>query len=440
MQGFDNLIAMGGVDPELGLWFRPFIITAMLYFKKPIDKDRMRQVAKERLFKFPRFRSKLKPPDEPVPGQCPYLEEIPIESINMEELVREITGISTEAELNDYCSKLYAENMDVELPRWRMHLINDMEDGRSLLIFAIDHALADGLTLIALLLSILDVPPQLPHTNTKRPRPRMNPLRRLGVIMSGIVTGAIGDALPADTPNKLKRLEPRSPSLNKCLLQTPGIAVNELKSVGARFSNATINETLMVIMCMALRSYFLKYEPEENRSKVLAGTVSVNFPVDLRPRGADLLSEEYFGNIFSTVQMRLPLHAEDPHEIYRLVKRRIENIGASPECIVKQKIAGFLGRSKMSKEVKSALVLDNVGHVTGMLSNVLGPREEVTFAGQPVDDIAYYALSPYGFYMGIVSYKGFVRVGICCDKACEPDPNKLSEEWADAFRRLSQAS
>merc|ERR1711963_948681 len=78
------------------------------------------------------------------------------------DLVRDHTGmVQSEADVNQFVTALYGARPDVNLPLWRAFIFNSMDDGRSMLMLCVDHAIADGVALVQTLISVLDEQPEL---------------------------------------------------------------------------------------------------------------------------------------------------------------------------------------------------------------------------------------------------------------------------------------
>ena len=124
---------------------RPTLILGFLHFKKPIDVEKIRQLTFERLVCSElRFRSKaVLDPAYPC-----YFDEIPLDGIDMEYHVqsKEARGWE-EADIDIFMRDLYTIDMDPQKPLWVMYVLNDLADGRSCLVFVIDHAIGDGISL-----------------------------------------------------------------------------------------------------------------------------------------------------------------------------------------------------------------------------------------------------------------------------------------------------
>jgi hypothetical protein len=362
---------------------------------------------------------------------------MPLAQIDMNEMVKEHKGVKTEADLDKFCTDLYNSDLGLKLPRWRAYLINNMADGRSMMCIAVDHAIGDGPALIAAMMDMLDAQPNMPGvSNTKRKTKPPGCFARVGAIVGGVCSALCGDQMPADKPNRLKLKDHRNPGTSKSVAQTAPIAKAKLREVAEKFGGATLNDVLMVVFSETMRLYFEKYDPATLKNRVRA-----NFPINMRPAGADHLDDKYFGNQFSQGQLRFPIHIEDPWAALPNIKKQIDTIKISPEPLLRQKLVDTLAFSTLvSTSTKKDIILDAYGQVTAMLSNIAGPSAEVSFAGQPVENMAFYAFAPIGLYFGIVSYKDEFRAGVCCDATSEPDSHKLATAWNQAWDRVYAAA
>jgi hypothetical protein len=432
LEGLSRFMAAPCYDCEVAKAMRPVSITACLYFNEPLDVTEMRHLLSDRLLGILRFRCALRPPVTRN-GQ-PHYAELPRSSIRIEDIVTERIDVKSEDDLNRFCTKMYESDLGLDLPRWRAFIFNSMDDGRSMLFFCFDHSIGDGPSLLGALMTLIDESPQMPGVgSSKRKVTRPRFLKRCSARLGGIWGALCGDQMPPDQPNKLKTKNHRNPGLAKAVAQTPPMSMTKLKEAAAKFGNVTINDVLMVVVSLTLRQYFEKYDPESMGNQ----KVRANFPINMRPAGIDPVSDDWFGNLFSQGQLRFPVQLEDPQEILRDVKAQIEKIKISPEPAIRHKMVNALAANSLITPVaKKDIVLDAYGQVTAMLSNTAGPNAEVQIAGQPLEDLTFYTFSPIGLYFGIVSYNGTFRAGICCDASCEPEPERLAEQWGIAFDRV----
>jgi len=128
---------------------------------------------------------------------------------------------------------------------------------------------------------------------------------------------------------------------------------------------------------------------------------------------------------------------------FRNIKAQIDNVKISPEPIMRDRVVSLLANNLVHKcpVTVGRLILDQFGKVTAMLSNVLGPSNDVSFAGQPISDMSFYVLVSIGLYFGLITYKNGVSVNVCIDSTTqESDANRLAELFPEAFERVYTAA
>ena len=109
-----------------------------------------------RLLIYPRFRSQIVL--NPLDPASVFFKELPLQSIDLSYHVSEV-GVGerwTAGDTDAFISLLHAEDMDPSKPPFRLFVINDMIDGRSVLLASIDHTIGDGAMLMDVLLGALD--------------------------------------------------------------------------------------------------------------------------------------------------------------------------------------------------------------------------------------------------------------------------------------------
>lgn len=136
------------------------VIVSLLMLRPSITLEALRDRVRERLLKHDRFRQRVV--DE-APG--PRWEEDP--DFDLDHHVRRETlprrrAQGLEAALKARVAALAEQGLDPAHPLWAMHLV-EAYDGGSALIVRVHHCIADGLALIAVILSITDGGP-LPGT------------------------------------------------------------------------------------------------------------------------------------------------------------------------------------------------------------------------------------------------------------------------------------
>jgi len=424
-----------------GLFIVPF-----LWFKESLDLKEVQQHLLAKLSPIMRFRSRMIPVKDTLSVASAYQEMGPGElEASISKMVVEERNIKTTADLDKFVSEMYNTGWDPELPLWRGYVINDLEDGRSLLLMKIDHAIGDGVALLSVLDCVVDKTEDSNFTGLpEKSRSRMPtpPSCLAGCVMQmkgcwrAFYGPLVKDNLPGDPPNRLKCADARNPGKTKAVCQTPPLKLEAVKKIKNQIPEATVNDVLMTLTCLTLREYFLKYEPSS-----LTKQVRATMPISMRKGEDDVYDQTVFGNNFSQGHLYFPLQISDPMEMFKAMKAQIDVIKVSPEPLVRDKIVKFITtQSCIPQSFVAALLLDAFGKVTIMLSNVVGPLNKVNIMGKELDDLTFYAMVPLGLYFGIVQYNGEIKVGLCVDADVEPEPSQLSECWVEAFRKLQGAA
>lgn len=220
-------------DTLVGCHIIPF-----LYFKEALDVEHVRQTLFEKLMPIARFRSKV----ESVPGplrigrRSAYVElDDDTMKASLGELVTAPVGLKTDSDLDQFVSGLYSEAWDPMLPLWRAYVINDLQDGRSLLLMKIDHAMADGVGLLEVLFHIIDSSPETTSPAKLKSSARKTTERsccdgcllRLKGWWRAIFKPFLGELLPGDPQNRLKFRDATVAGKTKTVATTDGIDLEE---------------------------------------------------------------------------------------------------------------------------------------------------------------------------------------------------------------------
>ena len=263
---------------------RPTMIQTLLFFKEPLDVAEVWEALKERLAIFPRFCSILqKDSSNPLAlGSVSLLEQGP-ETMDMEYHVEEGKGMKSMQGVNKIMDQHYETPLDTSKPLWKFYVINDMEDGHSLLLGVIDHSIADGMTLVQCLLAILDDPVDKGVTVKRRATkaPGMSPPLdvRMKVFLLGICKCIVALLAPklladADTAVRLKSMTNTS---SKCVWATPPIETAKVKKVAAAFNGATVNDVLCAVMALCMKKKLVDIgDPIIHSGKSISGCFPVS--------------------------------------------------------------------------------------------------------------------------------------------------------------------
>lgn len=429
-------------DSEYGQRILATRIFPQLFFKQPVDIAKIRAVL-AKFLEFDRFRSVFQQGEDGTEttynlGKV-YCRELAKEEVDMEYHVVDIddaedvpiVGPWDSAKVSELASWLYTHPHSKERPLWRFYVIQNMEDGRSLLFGDIDHSIGDGLSLVNCLLSLLEVADEgtRPHPKKRDPTQGVGILTRIAAAVSGTVRGILGSALPADVPNALKLKDPRNPTRAKTSASSPPIPLSEVKQMQKLVPGATVNTVLCALSTMVLRKYY-----EEVGDPIIAKkqNIRASFPIGTS-KGQEL------HNLFVTGKLTFDLHYKDPVELLNGVLKQTQWLKNSPEAHVEAAI-GRMVLPRLPEKAAVDTLMDLPSKTTCMLSNVMGPQQEAVLAGHVVDDISYFTATPgWGLYFGIISYNGKVTATCTCDPTCCGKPVEICKYWVPCWEELRTA-
>jgi diacylglycerol O-acyltransferase len=457
-------VRLGGQD---ALWLemdKPgnlMVVDSLFWTAEPIDWDRYLVDVTERLWnRYPVFRSVVVR-DEKA-GWC--WEELPDARLEdrYERVVLPEPG--GDAELQQLIAAQRVAPLDRSEPLWRCVLVDNFHGG-SAVLFRGHHAIADGIRMVQLSLSIFDLDPDgtpvaVPAAEELVPRVAgetgRGALATTWQVAREVVTNPVGaahsvltladplvgaarfalGALPGDVDVVRKlALGTRNDATSwtghvgatKAIAWSPALPLEQVKTV-AHAHGATVNDVLVACVAESLRAYLDKHDAR-------CHSVTWDVPVNLKPFDPTLPVE--LGNGFALVQLELPTHLEDPLETLAVVRRRMGRIKHGHEAVVDYGIQALI--AKMSTRVYRATVDLLANRAIGVLTNVPGPRVPLYVAGQRIVGMMGWAPLTADQVMSftIYSYDGQVFVGIAADAGLVPEHEQIVDGFADAFSRFA---
>lgn len=364
-------------------------------------------------------------------------------------------------ELELLIGRIASRPLDRRHPLWEFHFCEGLEGGRVAVVGKMHHALADGAAANALLANITDVrvvgvsePPQEEYATASRlPRRAMlvrHALRDAIVQMAAVLgllartaTGLVG-AL------KERRGGVRTPmpvlhaprvSFNGSLtaartFATVTLPLAELKRVRGQHEGVTLNDVVLAVVSGALRRW-LAAHGESPSSSLLAGVPISADGADAVPR----LGGNRVSNLFTT----LATDVDDPAERVRRIaettaqaKRIQQRLGTSILADWSQftppRPFAFLVRAYSRSNAASW----HSAAFSAIVSNVPGPREQVTVGGARLVDL--YSVGPLvegvGLNMTVWSYVDRMNFSLLACPDLLPDVERLAAYFPEALAEL----
>ncbi|CAB9513319.1 Putative diacyglycerol O-acyltransferase [Seminavis robusta] len=425
--------------------FKPTKIFGVLYLAeaKP-DADRLRLHTVEKLLEFPRFSSRVKLETNFFGTRQAFFERIPREQIDVDYHFQVIQGqqtFSAEDNISEMVSEAHLLDWDPDKPLWKITLVTDMKDGRSMILAIVDHTVGDGTSLAAIMSSIFDKNDN--HSETKEPSSKAKaadtPLRlshRILMNLYSVYFGTVGFPLvPADpeTCLKVSAKNKRAAPIGRKCSATRHFPLEEIKAIKSQFQGATLNDVLNALVTMAFRRYL---------EKAPGRPIHMMFAINYRPPSTtmeDLVRQGGSNRVVGGC-LAVPLSYTSPLDAVWRCKAAMDIYRRTPLIPIFSHISnvamGFLPQMLLEH-----IALDNYFKSTGCLSNVMGPTKQAKLGGYVVDDIAFYGMATaQGTYIGVLSYNNQLRMFICMDKHVDADPDGLRDALEAAYQELKDAT
>jgi diacylglycerol O-acyltransferase / wax synthase len=441
----------------------PMMITVTLQFKGQVDHERLISTITPTLGRYRRFRQRIVRPDQIF--SRPYWENDPAYRVEDHVERLDLQLPADDDALQVVINQKMNTPLDFAHPLWKVTLVDNHPDG-SVLIVRVHHCIADGISLMQVLLQMTETSieasaPQAASDNPNhdahqadgvsaiaQPAPQI--LNRSEV--SATISSAQSDELAPIPARSAKYTNPaftailaamarivfRPPdpptilkgplgTIKKAVWSEP-FSVPEIKAI-AQYKQATINDVMMAVATGAIRRYIELHKDDRKRN------IRAFILVNLRGRTLD----EELGNKFGLVFLTLPLDREQPLERLEAIKRGMDSLKASAEYAATYIILHILGQMPEWIEHLATRILDTKGTVVA--TNVPGPRQPIYLAGTPISSIKGWVPQSgrIGVGLSFISYNNQLVVGLNVDAGLLPDPEVFLQLFTEEFRSLQAA-
>jgi len=430
------------------------VIVGVMKLHGPVDLDRLARTLSVRLLAYPRFHQRV----ETSSTGSWWVDDTHFDIARHIKRVR-LPGAAGKVELEAFVAELCSQPLDPTHPLWQFHIIEDYEGGVAL-VPRFHHAIADGMALVAVLLSMTDETPDAPlHGGEADFRPDRDahghglfaPMAKAldrGVQASGelwrlalkllarpgsaakLLQGGVAVAselaylllMPSDSQTRFKG----APCGSKRVAWSVPLALPEVKAI-SRALDCSVNDMLLTSVAGALRGYL-----EDKGDPTVGVEVRALVPLNLRPPG----SEHELGNYFGIVAVELPVGIADPIHRLREVRRRMAELKQSYEAPVTFGLFAALGFApKLAQDRLFDMLLSRA---TAVMTNVPGPQHALYLAGARLEEIMFWVPQSGDIGMGvsILSFGGNVQFGLVTDAAMVPDPEAIIARFNPEFEQL----
>jgi len=421
------------------------MIVAVWLLEGPVAPDKVEKQIADGFLSYRRYRQKVEYTSDGV-----FWRDDP--NFDLAHHIKHVRlpGRGDKAALERFVGELASEPLDPNHPLWTEHIVEDY-DGGAALIFRGHHAMADGMALMGVAMSLVDGPTQrgrrqepaseeegwlqtLPVVSAISAATNAStsilgagldlarhPLRAAGYLRDG--AGVAGElayliTMKSDSATRFKG----KPSGSKRVAWCEPLKLPEVRAV-SRALGCSINDILLSCVAGAMRRYLA--DKGDRTEGVEIGAI---VPVDLRKEG-----DSELGNRFGLVTVELPVGVEHPIERLMAVRQRMLALKNSYEPATMLGLLAVLGY--IPKMVQEQLLDLLASRASAVITNVPGPTERLTVAGSPLKQwLSWVPQSgDVGMGVSIFSYAGHVQFGLITDAALTPDPEALVSRFPEEF-------
>lgn len=424
----------------------PMIVTAVLELDGVRDLDALAGAIFRRLSRHERFRQRIDDVRRPLMWRT---VEAPDPGYHVQ-IIRS-ASVKTTRDLKAALGVEIGKALDTAFPLWRVMLYP--RSRRSVVVlFRAHHAMADGISLMRLMLELMDGGAPPARTTTGPSSPRRGPLGslidRLVRIDSALLRvrtieqALLGDGKGLRTPlvdavgviaRTLARRSDRPAALSGALtghrrLEWSGpLALSPLRE-RAHALDMTLNDLFLSALAGGIGDYLRSRGPVDPNCDVC-----VSIPVNLRPA-----ADRTLGNQFGLVLLDLPVGEPDAVRRRLLVSRRMRRLKSSTEA--RTVLAALAAVGRMPPSAGQYLVDLVASKAAAVVSNLPGPDHVVTFDGARLKRAIF--LPPQtgnvGLGVSILSYAGHVSLAVCADTGVLADPALVLKPFADELESLTR--
>lgn len=360
---------------------------------------------------------------------APHWEEDPAFDIRRHIIPARDPDLGTTSKLRTYVGAEASLPLPDDRPRWQFQVVENFEEGATAVIARIHHTIADGVSLLSVMFSLME---EMTAEHEAAPpkggiRPAAGAPGRGLLKLLSIPLAAPGILLKRMLwiPDRHALHGPRV-SGRKQVAWTAPLDLTVVKQARQRL-DATVNDVLMALVSGALSSYV------EKHSGQILQHLRISMPVNIRPADEPLTLE----NRFAAVPLELPAGIGSLETRVRAVKAAMDDLKRSVVPIVVYGIQRAL-LTVLPQGVSRGLIDFLANKCTAVVTNVPGPQREITVAGRRVRSMMFWVpqRANIGVGISILSFAGKVQVGVLADTVLVPDPLDLVHAFEQEFEAL----
>jgi WS/DGAT/MGAT family acyltransferase len=401
-----------------------------------LDPGRLRARAAERIGPLRRLRQRVERPQRA--GDRPAWVEDPDIDLDWHVSEAEVAEPLDDGGFRELAGELLAERLDHERPLWRLDVV-PLTDDRTAVIGRIHHAMADGVSAIALSGALLWDEPSAEPSAPAKPSPSAEARPKDGEQPPTGPQRAEEHPRRAEllrVPGALRReLRPGSDTaLDRHIGPSREVAwrsfgLKRLKGIGhAAGTSITVNDVVLAAVAGGLRRWLDGGQ---------GGRVRVQVPVSLHHRDE---GEGQIGNRDSFLNVDLPLAEPDALIRLRAISSETSERKLDHDAETLYDFFHAVGRFKPLRDGITRLTTGPREFALSV-SNVPGPRERPSILGHEIAGFASFAepADRHALRVSVVSLGGELAFGLCSDPEAIADLGLLAAALDESVVELERA-
>lgn len=403
-------------------------------------------------------------------------------SFNIRNHITEVTlRRGTEAALKKLAGELFSKTMDRTRPLWDFTLVHGLKRNRTGLIVRVHHCLADGISGVGMLATVMDSSPEvkpLPKAEKFRvPKPQDSGSAFVDGVVSSCFSSiqrvltaqaellqmaqqiahavgngheetaeknALGSHMDIPAIDELARLlpelaapAPRMPFNVVCRgpqrFEWAEISLRDIKAVKREYG-ATVNDVFLTVISEAIRRY-----SDLHQVRTAGRLLRVIVPVSIR--GRDNATE--LGNRITFLPVSIPF-SRSPKHLIDSVRKRTTFLKGSHVAELVGFAGTLLGTIPPAVQALLGPIASSLPIPAGNIicTQVPGPREPLYFIGHQL--LSCYPYVPIGGEFGmncaVLTYNDVAHFGFSADVHAVPDLATVPKLLLESFEDLNKVS
>lgn len=342
-------------------------------------------------------------------------------------LVDDPDALRTREQFQGYLSGEATKPLPDDRPLWQIQFIENFRENRSALYVRIHHVMADGMSLLPVVFSLMDHAEGDEEKMEQAKKLVAKPPNSFLVVLKTILLGPL--LLLQKMLWKADRNVLHGPPVQgqKRVAWTPPIDIKRVKDVKNAYGTS-LNDILMTALAAAFERYARDHgAPLE--------TLRMSMPVNVRASSEEPKME----NKFAAVMLDLPVGYTEPRAHAKAMNEYLSHIKSSVEPLFTYGTVLVL-LTALPASLSRALIDWLANKCTNVVSNVPGPQHAVYLAGYQIRSMMFWVPQRANIAVGVsmISFDGRLSLGIIADSAIVPDPQELVDNFCLEFQRLRE--